>query len=290
MFLEEGGILPVLLGVFAFAGSLEAQVFSVNYPSFSDCTGLQLNSSAACTGGALRLTPASLLQVGSAFLTEPVPISPGTTFAAEFTIQMGLADCLEDDSSFGADGITFTVQSQGPTALGSFGGGMGYLGIAPSLGVEIDTWYNPEYSDPDGNHLGINLGGSFPSVAATPIMPFWNATTSGGSGPIWFLWVDYNGSQLEVRASTSPIKPVTPTLSWTGSLFNALGGGPAYFGFTAATGWCVQVHDVRSFRLTVRPQAPKEVPTLGLWGLVGLVGALAGFGMWLQATKGSYHC
>jgi hypothetical protein len=51
MFLEEGGILPVLLGVFAFAGSLEAQVFSVNYPSFSDCTGLQLNSSAACTGG-----------------------------------------------------------------------------------------------------------------------------------------------------------------------------------------------------------------------------------------------
>jgi hypothetical protein len=98
--------------------------------------------------------------------------------------------------------------------------------------------------------------------------------------------VDYNGSQLELRASTSPTRPLAPTLSWTGSLFNALAGGPAYFGSTAATGGCFQFHDVRSFRLTVfRPQAPTEIPTLGSWGLIGLAGALAGFGVWLLLRR-----
>jgi hypothetical protein len=136
------GIFFVSGGLLVLAGSLEAQVFSFNHPNFSSCTGLQLNGSAACTGGVLRLTPVASSQIGSAFLTTPVPISPTTTFAAEFTIQMGLngvSSCSDDLLSWGADGMTFTVQSQGPTALGGLGGGMGYLGIAPSLGVKIDV-------------------------------------------------------------------------------------------------------------------------------------------------------
>ncbi len=283
----RSGSFFVALGFVGLAASSEAQDFSFHYPNFSSCAGLQLNGNAACTGGVLRLTPVAASQVGSAFLTTPIPISPTTTFAAEFTIQMGMdgqSGSCGDGSGWGADGMTFTVQSQGPTALGAVGGGMGYHDIAPSLAVELDSWLNPE--DPDGNHLGIDLGGTFPSVAVTPITPLWNAATNTLNGPIWYLWVDYNGSQMEVRASTSPARPVAPTLSWTGSLVNALGGGPAYFGFTAATGGCFQFHDVRSFRLTVvRPQAPTGIPTLGPWGLVALAGVLAGLGAWLLLRR-----
>ena len=40
------------------------------------------------------------------------------------------------------------------------GGGIGYSDIPRSLGIEYDTWFNGELGDPNGNHVGIDLGGT----------------------------------------------------------------------------------------------------------------------------------
>lgn len=55
----------------------------------------------------------------------------------------------------GADGIAFVLQSQGDNALGSVGVGMGFAKniydhnkvVSPSLGIELDTWFN-DYNSP----------------------------------------------------------------------------------------------------------------------------------------------
>lgn len=56
----------------------------------------------------------------------------------------------------GADGIAFVLQSAGDDKLGSLGVGMGFAAniydgnkkVAPSLGIELDTWYNYAGSPP----------------------------------------------------------------------------------------------------------------------------------------------
>ncbi len=73
----------------------------------------------------------------------------------------------------GADGIAFVLQSAGDDKLGSLGVGMGFAAnpydrnkkVAPSLGIELDTWYNHPGSPPavDTNpedHFGYIVDGN----------------------------------------------------------------------------------------------------------------------------------
>jgi hypothetical protein len=73
----------------------------------------------------------------------------------------------------GADGIAFVLQSAGDDKLGSLGVGMGFAAniydnnkkVAPSLGIELDTWYNHPGSPPavDTNpedHFGYVVNGN----------------------------------------------------------------------------------------------------------------------------------
>ncbi len=62
--------------------------------------------------------------------------------------------------------------------LGGVGGAMGYgttsretnehtsTGIGQSVGIEFDNWTNSQYSDPNNNHIGIDVNGSLNSVAS----------------------------------------------------------------------------------------------------------------------------
>jgi len=59
----------------------------------------------------------------------------------------------------GADGIVFVLQPIG-TSIGSEGGGLGYNGVSPSLGILIDTWQNIENSDPDYDYIAVMRDGN----------------------------------------------------------------------------------------------------------------------------------
>ena len=270
-----------------FAAVADAAVV-INFPNFSNCSTLQLNGNAACTASVLRVVPALGGQAGSAFSQTIIPLGPGNTFSTFFSFRMSANGGSADTDGLGADGFTFTVQPNANTAGGA-GGGMGYLGIANSVAAEFDIWNNgPGFGDPDGNHVGIDLNGSINSVVVAPI------ATRLNDGNVWYAWVDYNGSVLEVRVAQTSVRPAAPTLSYAVNLNTVIGTTQAYVGFTSGTGAAFANHDILTwtFDNTFNPigaapgPAPAaNVPALSPWSL--FVAALLVAALALRALRRS---
>ena len=220
----------------------------VNYPDFSDTSGLTLNGSAAAVvngvdpSPVLRLAGLVFFDGGSAFTSEKVCLA---TFSSFFKFRISNPSGLPDASGQGgADGITLTLQSAGPTALGVLGGSLGYAGIAPSVAVELDTWDNGSI-DAGTNHIGIDVNGSVNSVVKAAVPGRFD------DGNLWSVWVDYNGSVLEARVSNTGVRPAAPTIALAIDISATLGSDAAR-GFTAATGAAVGEHDIVSWTLDGR--------------------------------------
>ncbi len=205
--------------------------------------------------GGIHLADADQYSSGSAILEDKLDI---TTFSAAFTFQIKGQGGTEDvDGDPGADGIAFLLQPTSTTELGADGGGIGYGGLAPSVVVEFDTWNNnptdfPATADPSTNHIGININGSTMSIATADITPDFD------NGDVWYAWVDYNGTTLDVFVSTTSTKPGSPNLSAAVDIAAVLGSTDAYPGFTAATGGAYGDHDLLSFHW----EAPGEPESL----------------------------
>ena len=56
----------------------------------------------------------------------------------------------------GADGIVFILQPNS-TSIGTYGAGLGFQGIVPSVGIPLDTYQNAD--DPSYDHISIQLNG-----------------------------------------------------------------------------------------------------------------------------------
>jgi len=224
---------------------------------------IQLNGNAqlADAGATLRLTTNGNSQVGSAFITDPFFLSSRTSFSTfiQFRIHGGN----------GADGLAFVIHNDGGSSrIGGAGGGIGYNGIDNSLAIELDTFFNAG-SDPDSNHIGINLNGSLLSLStSTP------ATDLDGGSSL-YLWVDYKGgtNELDVFFNTTSTKPGSPVISENIAL-NQVFGPQAYVGFTAATGGLNNNHDIEAW--TLNWSAAEKIPTLSEWSKIMMVLLLAG--------------
>lgn len=79
-------------------------------------------------------------------------------FDIEFMMNFGTNDAT------GADGIAFIVQTVGNQAVGNSGGGLGFYGFSPSLGIEFDTWDNSQEvavsGDLPSDHIAILQNGN----------------------------------------------------------------------------------------------------------------------------------
>jgi len=232
-----------LAGAVALACCGSVSATDVTLEDFSNLEFLQINGDAAVVttadGAVLRLTKASYSQAGSVFSKTKVSTAKFSTFFQFRITQPG---------NGGADGLAFVVQPVSSSA-GTEGGGLGYENIPTSIGVEFDTYYNSDKNDPDDNHVGININGRFNGETQTVRTPFQN-------GALWSVWVDYDGSQLEVRANTTGERPDSPLLTRVLNISTILGGLPeAYIGFTAATGAAYENHDIItwSFRDEYKP-------------------------------------
>jgi hypothetical protein len=262
----------------------------ITISDFSTASGLQLNGSAAIVGPALRLTPATTGQAGSAFSTSPVTLAANVSFSSFFTFSITNSGGISDGDGVGADGLVFVVQTNSNN-VGSSGGGIGYTGIPNSLGVEFDTYDNgPASGDPDGNHVNFDFGGSFSSTATAVSIP-----TRMNDGGIWSAWVDYDGTTntLELRLlEGSTVRPTTALLTENVNLATVLGSTNAFVGFTSGTGSAFGDHDILSweFRDTFNPivtppgtGAVPEPSTYGVFGAALLLGAIA----WGRRRKNS---
>lgn len=251
-------IVAVLLLV---AATASAQSFS--YPTFSSTTGLTLNGDATASSDELWLTTTSD-QVGTAFRAVELPADGTFSTFFSFRLDNGSGG---DDACTGADGITFTVQTDGISAVGGGGGDLGYGGISPSVAVEIDTYSGG--TDVNGNHIGIDTNGSLDSLAQTAIGPCLN-----NGGTIWYAWVDYDGTTdlLEVRLSTAPVRPGSATLTQVVDIPTILGSANVYVGFTGGTGAFSNRQSILSWYFNEAVAA--EVPTAGFWGLLAMLTVL----------------
>ncbi|MCZ8222733.1 MAG: hypothetical protein O9324_01905, partial [Microcystis sp. LE19-84.1B] len=201
------------------------------------------------TNPVLRLTD-GLGQSGSAFLTNRISLENNASFSTAFQFQISNPQGIADNDGQGADGLVFVVKTVANNTGGS-GGGIGYSGINPSLGIEFDTYNNGSIDDGSGNHVGININGNIDSVVLQPI------PTRLNNGNIWTAWVDYNGvdTLLEVRLASTNQRPDNPLLSYSVDLISVLQTPNAYIGFTSGTAAASGYHDVLSwdFNTTYNP-------------------------------------
>jgi Legume lectin domain len=206
------------------------------YADFHDATGLQLNGSAHLADDRVILGSGQN-SAGSVWSTNQ--IDPTRSFASSFTAQITKI----------TDGIAFVIQSESPTALGSPGGGLGYgqrpgepgPTITPSLAVELDTWDNsPDGFDPPGQHVAVTTNGDITRhlIWRTPRFSLYGDKAMD-------VTVYYNAQNhvLTVYAVPDQKLPfgasgyqLAPLFTYPIDVSQIVGTGPAYVGFTGATG------------------------------------------------------
>jgi gliding motility-associated-like protein len=213
---------------------VSANLYAQDIPPFT------LNGTATQTSPACYTLTADLTgQAGSIWSQQQINLNE--SFEAEVLVYLGCSSpnpCFED-SDDGADGMVFAFQPIS-TNIGNVGGGMGILGIAPSLCIELDTYPNGAYNDPSYDHIHIFSNGDIDHLSATNslslTMPLINTTTNVEDCAEHTLNVRWNANTQTMTVYFDCVLKVT----YVGDAVNDIfGGNPnVYWGFTAATGSC----------------------------------------------------
>ena len=201
-------------------------------------------STAKIVGSNLQLTDGGIDEVGSIFALTPVNVS---TFNTQFTLQ------LLAGSTPTADGMTFTIQGVGPTALGSSGGNLGYQGIADSVAVKFDLYDN---GGEGPNSTGVYSSGAAPNTAGS--ISLVGSGIDLHSGHALNVNMNYNGTTLQVTITDS-VTLAKATQSYAVTIPAIVGGNMAYVGFTGATGGLTAVQNIQNWTYT--PAATVGTPT-----------------------------
>jgi len=242
-------------------------------------------------GGILRLTTANLNQHGSAWFSTQQPLASGFTTAFQFQVS-STNSCLF--CAFPADGLALVIQNDpaGTGALGYTGNGQNISygnndvstargpgsAIVNSLAIELDTFFNSNYDDPDGNHIAVQSCGPNNNSTLSPNSADHNYMCPNGilaklalqSLPAGFslsdglahtITVNYlppgnctsTCNNLSVYFDSALILQTTVNLA---QQLNLTSGSSAYIGFTAATGSSVQNNDILSWSFSQWPLSP----------------------------------
>jgi hypothetical protein len=226
---DSGSYRLIVTNTSGSATSAVAQVTVTPTVTFNtNGTGWTLNTvttNVPIANNVLTLTDGGLSEARSCFLDYPVYIGH---FTASYTFQ--------DIGGGGADGAVFVLQNSpmGPTALGGAGGGLGFSGISPSAGLEMDVYAG---STP-GIAFQVNgvTGGPYSS----------SAPVSLPSGHPINCTVAYDGTtatltMLDTVAGTSF------TTNYTANLPSLVGQNTAYVGFTGASGGVASFIQISNF-------------------------------------------
>ena len=242
------------------------------------------------SGGVLRLTTATTNQHGAAWYYQQEPLASGFTTAFQFRINNSNA-CF--GCSFPADGMALVIQADpaGTAAIGYTGNGQNISygnndvstasgpgqAIVNSLAIELDTFKNSGYNDPNGNHIAVQSCGPLNATNA-PNSADHNYLCSNGSpaklalqslpsglsltdGLTHTITVNYlppgtctsSCNNLSVYFDSTLILQTTVDIT---KQLNLTNGTSAYIGFTAATGSLVQNNDILTWTFSQWPLAP----------------------------------
>ncbi|CAI5458510.1 unnamed protein product, partial [Closterium sp. Yama58-4] len=214
----------------------------------SAATPMVLGGSALTTAdGALLLTPKANATWGTAFTAAPLPLfsyfNTKATCGYQLAFNASLAFSLDPEAEAGGDGLVFVVSAALPDRLGGVG--------KRSVAVEFDSVLSVKHSDPNDNHVGVNVGGSPVSLAsATAPLILNDAHTKHA----WIHYDPTSGGTLRLFLSSDPHQPPTPILRARVSLCSILqpkASSAAFFvGFTAASTTAPQAHAVLNWTFT----------------------------------------
>lgn len=180
-------------------------------------------------------------QFGTVWNSAQIDIS--VPFDYKFDVYLG-------DNPGGADGIAFVLQPVS-TSAGTFGQGLGYEGIVPSLAIQIDTYQNTIHSDMAADHVAIMSNGSVDHASADNL-----------AGPDFALISGFTIEDGQWHVLRVTWDPVTMTinvymdgplrLTYTGDIINDIFGGDpmVFWGFTGSTGL---LYNVQKFCFKVEP-------------------------------------
>jgi fibronectin type 3 domain-containing protein len=213
---------------------------------------LSYNGSAKINGTSAELTDGGGSEAGSFFSTNAVDV---TQFSNQFTFQLANAN---------ADGFTFTIQGNGPTALGPSGGGLGYgpdtpggnPGIPNSVAVKFDLYNNAgEGTDSTGEYTG----GASPT---TPAIDLSSAGINLPSGDVFNVVMTYDGTTLNVTITDTGTN-ASASQAYAVNIPQVIGSNTGYVGFTGGTGGATAVQNILTWAYsptaTTVPAAPSNL-------------------------------
>jgi len=216
---------------------------------------LTMDGEASVIDGLLRLTSGQAQFKGHAFYTYTLnftsAVVPSSSSAPSFstTFVFVIIGPYQDLSSHGLAFVLSSTKDFSSALPGQF---MGLLNSNnngnPSnrlLAIELDTILNTEFSDIDGNHIGIDVN-SLVSMASRTAGYY---TTDGEFHPLSLVsrkpmqvWVEYDSKHTRVNVTIAPYylrspKPKRPLLSVAYNLSSVLAAtSTMYAGFSSANG------------------------------------------------------
>ncbi|WVY93219.1 hypothetical protein V8G54_032307 [Vigna mungo] len=184
---------------------------------------------------------------GRALYSDPVRFrQPGSPSPASFSTFFSFSVTNLNPSSVGG-GLAFVI-SPDSSAVGDSGGFLGLQNPAAATGggggfvaVEFDTLMDVEFSDINGNHVGLDLN----SVVSAQVSDLGSVGVDLKSGDSVNAWIEYDGSNkgLRVWVSYSTVRPKDPILKVdldVGMYVNDF----MYVGFSGSTQGSTEVHSV----------------------------------------------
>ncbi len=155
-------------------------------------------------------------------------ISLNDPFDFVFNVFLG---CKDAD---GADGIVFILQPIS-TSIGTAGGGMGFQGIAPSIGIALDTWQNIDLNDPVFDHISIQANGNSThgSDLAGPVQA--SVSNANIEDCQWHTFrISWDPATQKLQTYFDGQFRLETTIDLVADIFN--NDPMVYWGFSAATG------------------------------------------------------
>ncbi len=219
-------------------------IFTINFAQAQQYS-LAGTTSAMSTSGCYNLTNTTD-QAGAIWNAYMVNL----TQAFDITISLNFGNRpdinYDGGTNCGGDGISFILQPVGSGVFGG-GGGVGFHGITPSLGVIMDT-YSFNSTDPTYPHISINkngdeLHGTTNELAPPDSAVGFPANVSDGLDHLFrIVWTPtLTGiGTLKIYFGNATTLPITPTIKYTGNFVdNIFSGNPnVYWGISASTGGC----------------------------------------------------
>ena len=188
-----------------------------------------------------QLTEEKNFEVGSIWYEKKLDLTQ--SFDLSTNVFLGYKD------ADGADGMVFGLQPVS-TSIGVAGQGLGFQGVVPSVGFELDTYQNTDFGDPVYDHITIIKNGDLnhfhsANTIAGPV-PFTKGATKTPlnieDGRWHDLRITWEASTKKLTAFWDCDSIIQSSVDLVTDIFN--GDPNVYWGFTASTGGSNNIQSV----------------------------------------------